>query len=77
MGPFSSKRKDDATYINRKLSEYWKLEIFYYNKEDKNIIVSSRYGIGFAFNYGHIAVKIALGTIAAVLLALIVIVFVK
>lgn len=75
MGLFR-KRKKNTQAINRQLPEYWKLEIFYYNKEDKSMLVSSRFGVGFAFNYGHKAVQVVTGIMIAVAVAAIVLLFV-
>lgn len=60
MGLFSKKQKQNE-FINRQLPEYWKLEMFYCNKKDKSLIVPSRYGIGFALNYGHRVVQVVMG----------------
>ena len=75
MGLFR-KRKKNTQAINRQLPEYWKFEIFYYNKQDKSILVSSRFGVGFALNYGHKAVQVATAIVVAVALAAIVLLFV-
>ncbi len=75
MGLFRNRKKNTQA-INRQLPEYWKFEIFYYNKKDKSILVSSRYGVGFAFNYGHKAVQAVLVVIGLVVVAAIVLLFV-
>jgi len=72
MGIFDKQSKKQDEFINRQLPEYWKLEVFYYNKKDKNIVVGSRFGVGFAFNYAHIVVKIGLLVLAAAVIALVV-----
>ena len=75
MGLFNGRKKNPQN-INRQLPEYWKLEIFYYNKEDKSMLVSSRYGVGFALNYGHKVVQAATAVLAAVAVTAIVLLFV-
>ena len=68
--------KKQNGFINRQLPEYWKLEIFYCNKNDKSIIVPARFGAGLALNYGHRAVKTAMVIIGAVVIAAIVLLIV-
>lgn len=76
MSIFDKQPKKQEEFINRQLPEYWKLEVFYYNKKDKSVIVKSRYGVGFAFNYAHKAVQIGMAVLAAAIIAMIVLVIV-
>jgi uncharacterized membrane protein len=76
MSIFDSQSKKQEGFVNRALPEYWKFEVFYYNKKDRSAIVGSRYGVGFAFNYANTAVRIGLGVLAAAIIALVVLVVV-
>jgi len=76
MGIYDRQSKKQKGFINRALPEHWKFEVFYYNKKDRSAIVGSRYGVGFAFNYAHLAVKIGFAVLAAAIIALVVIVVV-
>lgn len=49
----SSDRSDDA-YIDIDDDRYWKLGLFYFNKDDPSILVEKRFGIGWTVNMGHI-----------------------
>ena len=75
MGLFGKKDKN-AQAINRQAPQFWKMEIFYFNKQDRNIIVPSRYGSGFAFNYGNKIVQIVMSLFGAAVVAAIVLLFV-
>ncbi|MBT3319216.1 MAG: hypothetical protein HN948_06265 [Clostridia bacterium] len=76
MSIFDRQSKKQTEIINRKNPAFWKFEVFYYNKEDRSAIVGSRFGVGFAFNYAHTAVKIGLVLLAAAIIALVVLVVV-
>ena len=76
MSIFDKQSKKQTEFVNRKNPEHWKFEIFYYNKKDRSAIVGSRFGVGFAFNYAHTAVKIGLAVLAAAITALVVLVVV-
>ena len=76
MSRFDRQSKKQEGFVNRKLPEYWKFEVFYYNKKDLSAIVGSRFGVGFAFNYANKAVQIGLSVIAAAIVALVVLVVV-
>jgi len=73
---FDRQSKKQVEFVNRDLAEHWRFEVFYYNKKDKSMIVGSRFGAGFAFNYAHRAVQAAMGVFAAAIVALIVLVVV-
>ncbi len=75
MGLFGRKEKN-AQAINRQAPQFWKMEIFYFNKQDKSIFVPSRYGSGFAFNYGNKVVQIVMSIFGAAVVAAIVLLFV-
>lgn len=75
MGLFSKKQKQNE-FINRQSPEYWRMEIFYCNKKDKSLVVPSRYGIGFALNYGRRAIKVVTGLIGLAVVAAVVLLLV-
>ena len=55
--------------INRSDEKYWKLSLFYYNKEDKALFIKKRYGIGWTSNFARPASYfMLLGLIAVVVL---------
>ena len=72
MSLFGRNKNKNDQYINRQLPEHWKLQIFYYNKNDKSAVVPSRFGAGFALNYAHRTVQIILGAIGLAIIAAIV-----
>ena len=39
--------------IDRADKKYWKLGVFYLNKEDKSLFVPKRFGMGTTFNLAH------------------------
>jgi uncharacterized membrane protein len=41
-------------YIDVDDDRYWKLGLFYFNKDDPSIMVEKRFGIGWTINMGHI-----------------------
>ncbi|MEK4249358.1 DUF1648 domain-containing protein [Paenibacillus sp. FSL W7-1287] len=51
------------------LDQYWKLGIFYVNRNDPAIFVEKRFGVGWSINYGNpIAWLITIGILAIVLI---------
>lgn len=63
--------KNDKTgeVINRDDDKYWKLGMFYFNKEDPSIFVEKRFGIGFTNNFGHPVSWIILLALIAIIIA--------
>ena len=49
----SSDQSDEA-YIDVDDDRYWKMGLFYVNKDDPSILVEKRFGIGWTVNMGHI-----------------------
>ena len=49
----SADQSDDAV-IDVDDDRYWKLGLFYFNKDDPSILVEKRFGIGWTVNMGHI-----------------------
>jgi len=45
--------KTNATLVNRNDDRYWKLGVFYFNKEDPALFVEKRFGIGWTNNFAH------------------------
>ncbi|WP_217586579.1 DUF1648 domain-containing protein [Lentibacillus saliphilus] len=43
----------DASGLDRDDDEYWKLGIFYFNRNDPSIFIEKRFGIGWTNNWAH------------------------
>lgn len=48
------KKKPNDNIIDRNDDRFWKMGLFYVNKNDPSIFIEKRFGIGFTFNYGRI-----------------------
>lgn len=48
-----SKHKNTKDEINIEDDKYWKLGLFYFNKEDPSIFIEKRFGIGFTVNFAN------------------------
>jgi len=58
---------------DRTADQYWKLGIFYVNRDDPALIVEKRFGIGYTLNFGHTGgwlVIVALLSIAVLIIVL-------
>jgi len=73
---FFRRKEKKPNNINRQLPEYWKFEVFYFNKKDESIVVPNRYGVGFALNYGHKVVQAGAIILGVLVVAMIVALFV-
>lgn len=56
--------------IDRADKKYWKLGIFYLNKEDKALFVQKRFGIGISFNFVNPITYVIITAIVAVMMVL-------
>jgi uncharacterized membrane protein len=59
---------------DRTPDKYWKLGLFYINRNDPALFVESRFGIGFTLNFGHLGAWIFLALLVAVFVVVILIV---
>jgi len=60
--------------------QYWKLGMFYYNKDDPAVLIENRFGGKTGFNYARVPSKIFLAVIAAVLVvsyAVVTVIFIR
>ncbi|MGM0379806.1 MAG: DUF1648 domain-containing protein [Bacillota bacterium] len=48
-----SKHKESKDEINIEDDKYWKLGLFYFNKDDPSIFIEKRLGIGFTMNFAN------------------------
>jgi len=60
--------KENPTIINKNDDVYWKLGLFYVNKNDSSIFVEKRFGIGYTLNFGRIESYLIIGGILALIL---------
>ena len=51
---------------DRTLDKYWKLGLFYVNRDDPAVFIEKRFGVGYTLNFGHPGVWIGLAVLAAV-----------
>ena len=63
---------DDRT-LNRDDDKYWKMGMFYFNRDDPSLFVEKRFGIGFTLNFGRPTGWIVLTVIAIVIIGSIII----
>ncbi len=54
---------------DRTEDRFWKLGVFYFNRDDPSIMVEKRFGIGYTMNFAHPLAWIILGLLALVPLA--------
>ncbi|HKM51905.1 MAG TPA: DUF5808 domain-containing protein [Isosphaeraceae bacterium] len=59
---------------DRTPDKYWKLGLFYVNRNDPALFVEKRFGIGYTLNFGHPGVWVVLAVLLAVFVAIILIV---
>ena len=55
-------------YVNRDDDHFWKLGLFYFNREDPSLIVNRRFGIGRTLNFGNSVAWIIVAGIAVFIL---------
>lgn len=55
--------------INRQDDRFWKLGLFYYNKEDPTLFIEDRFGVNAGLNYARPSAWIFVAVLAAVLIA--------
>jgi len=59
-----------ATPVGDRTSDkYWKLGLFYINRDDPALFVEKRFGIGYTVNFGHPGVWVILAVLVAVFVA--------
>jgi uncharacterized membrane protein len=51
---------------DRTADQYWKLGVFYVNRDDPALMVEKRFGIGYTMNFGHPGAWLVIGTLVAV-----------
>ena len=56
--------------IDRADKKYWKLGVFYLNKEDKALFVQKRFGIGMSFNFANPISYVVIVAFVAVMMVL-------
>ena len=54
---------------DRTPDKYWKLGLFYVNRNDPALFVEKRFGIGYTINFGHVGVWVFLALLVAVFVA--------
>lgn len=70
-GEESGEKQDKV--LNRDDDKYWKMGMFYVNRDDPSLFVEKRFGIGFTLNFGRPLGWIVLGVIAIVVIGSIII----
>lgn len=51
---------------DRTADRYWKLGLFYINRDDPALFVEKRFGIGYTLNFGHIGAWVFIGALVAI-----------
>jgi len=44
-------------------NNHWRLGVFYFNRQDRRLLVPKRHGIGMTLNFGHLAAWVIIGLI--------------
>jgi uncharacterized membrane protein len=47
----------------------WRLGIFYFNRQDRRLLVPKRHGVGVTLNFGHLAAWVIIGVIILLLVS--------
>ncbi len=55
---------------DRTPDKYWKLGLFYVNRDDPALFIEKRFGVGYTLNFGHPGVWIGLAVLVAVTVAI-------
>jgi uncharacterized membrane protein len=55
---------------DRTPDKYWKLGLFYVNRDDPAVFIEKRFGVGYTLNFGHSGVWIGLAVLVAVTVAI-------
>jgi len=55
---------------DRTPDKYWKLGLFYVNRDDPAVFIEKRFGVGYTVNFGHPGVWIGLAVLVAVTVAI-------
>ena len=69
----SGAEEADGKTLDRDDDRYWKMGMFYFNRDDPSLWVEKRFGIGFTLNFGRPLGWIVLGVIAIVVIGSIII----
>lgn len=64
-----TKNEKTGEVINRDDDKYWKLGMFYFNKDDPSLFVEKRFGVGFTNNFAHPMAWIILIVVFAIIIA--------
>lgn len=59
---------------DRTADRYWKLGVFYVNREDPAVFVEKRFGIGYTINFGHNGAWVFLAVLVAIVVLTIILV---
>jgi len=51
---------------DRTADQYWKLGVFYVNREDPALMVEKRFGLGYTLNFGHPGAWLVIGALVAI-----------
>jgi uncharacterized membrane protein len=73
-GAAAARCKAVAPVGDRTPDQYWKLGLFYINRNDPALFVESRFGIGYTLNFGHPGAWVFLAVLVAVTVAIVLIV---
>jgi uncharacterized membrane protein len=59
--PASSKAPSATSVVpvgDRTQDNYWKLGVFYFNRDDQAVIIEKRFGLGYTLNFGRLATSL-------------------
>ena len=48
---------------------HWRLGIFYFNRQDRRLLVRKRHGFGWTLNFAHVAAWVIIGLIVLLLVS--------
>ena len=71
------KVKDEGEIIYRDDDRFYKIGLFYYNKQDPAIMIQKRVGIGYDLNYGNPISKILAIIVGIILIGTVVCLFIN
>jgi uncharacterized membrane protein len=69
VGSAGAVSKAAAPVGDRTPDKYWKLGLFYINRNDPALFVESRFGIGYTLNFGHPGAWVFLAVVVGILVA--------
>jgi len=68
VAPVYDRRPAASPVGDRTADRYWKLGLFYVNRDDPAFFVEKRFGVGYTINFGHSGTLVFLAVLVAIIL---------